>query len=55
MPTPAVAQFYEIMVSEIQITISGADRLMQYNKMGQENTALDVSEIIVLGGVEANG
>ena len=52
---PAVAQFEPIMVTEIQITIAEADRLMAYDRQGNVNTVLDVSEIVVLGGVEANG
>ena len=47
---PAVAEFDPIMVTEIQITIAEADRLVQYNKQGQVNTAVDISEIVVLGG-----
>ena len=49
---PAVAEFNEIMVSEITITISAADRLQKVDKQGEENTALSLSEIVILGGVE---
>lgn len=48
---PAVAEFDPIMVSEIQITIKEEDRLLSYDKMGQPITKLDISEIVVLGGV----
>ncbi len=51
---PAVAEFDSIMVTEIQITISEADRLMEYNKQGDVNTAVDVTEIVVLGGDVTN-
>ncbi len=51
---PAVAEFGAIMVTEIQITIKEADRLMSYDKSGQPITALDISEIVVLGGDVTN-
>ncbi len=47
---PAVAEFDPVLVTEIQITIKEADRLMEYDKMGNSITALNVSEIVVLGG-----
>ncbi len=46
---PAVAEFEPVMVTEIQITIKEADRLMEYDRLGQKITALDVAEIVVLG------
>ena len=49
---PAVAEFNEIMVSEITITISATDRLQKVDKQGEDNTALALSEIVILGGVE---
>ena len=48
---PAVAEFDSIMVTEIRITISEGDRLMQYTKQGKPNTGVDIAEIVVLGGV----
>ena len=47
---PAVAEFDEITVTELQITVREGDRLLKYNKQGNPNTALDVTEIVVLGG-----
>lgn len=49
---PAVAEFDEIMVSELSITIAEADRLVKTDKQGEENTALALSEIVILGGKE---
>ncbi len=51
---PAVAEFDPIMVTEIQITIAESDRLLAYNKQGEANTALNVTEIVVLGGADTN-
>ncbi len=51
---PAVAVFEPIMVTEIQITISQADRLKETDKMGKPNTRLDIPEIVVLGGAVTN-
>lgn len=50
--SPAVAEFDEIMVSEITITIEEGDRLMKEDKFGETNTALNLSEIVILGGKE---
>ena len=47
---PAVAEFDEIWITELQITIEEGHRLLKYNKQGEINTALDVTEIVVLGG-----
>ena len=52
--SPAVAEFEEMLVTEIQITIQAEDRLVIENKHGEKNTALNLSEIIVLGGVGNN-
>lgn len=49
---PAVAEFDSITVTEIQITISGYDRLSEFDKQGNKNQALELSEIVVLGGVK---
>jgi len=49
---PAVAEFDEIMVTEIEITIAATDRLVKVNKQGEDNTSLSLSEIVILGGVE---
>jgi len=49
---PAVAEFDEILVTEIEITIAAKDRLVAVNKQGEENTSLSLSEIIVLGGAK---
>lgn len=47
---PAVAVFDPIKVNSITITINESDRLEEYSKLGELITAVDVSEIIVLGG-----
>ncbi len=52
--SPAVAEFDEIKVTEIQITISSGDRIVEENQMGQKNTCLNLSEIVVLGGAQKN-
>ena len=49
---PAVAEFDEIMVTEIEVTVSATDRLVKVNKQGEDNTSLSLSEIVILGGVE---
>lgn len=46
---PAVAEFDEIKVTEITITINANDRLLAYDKLGNSNTILNLSEIVVLG------
>ena len=51
---PAVAEFDPILVSEIAITIKATDRLVEYNRFGEENTLLNLCEIVVLGGVDDN-
>lgn len=48
--SPAVAEFDEIKVSELTITISGKDRLIKKDKFGETNTALRIAEIVILGG-----
>lgn len=45
----AVAEFDQLLVSEIQITIEDGDRLMEYDKFGEPNSGLNLSEIVVLG------
>ena len=52
--SPAVAEFDEIKVTELQITISSGDRIVKENQMGQKNTCLNLSEIVVLGGAQKN-
>lgn len=49
---PAVAEFDTILVSEVKITIDATDRLVSENKKGEENVSLNLSEIVILGGVE---
>ncbi len=49
---PAVAEFDDIKVSELTITISENDRLIPTDKFGEDNTALRVAEIVILGGKE---
>ena len=49
---PVVAEFNDIKVTEISITIKEADRLVKRNKFGEENTALKLAEIVILGGAE---
>lgn len=51
---PAVAEFDSLLVSEVSITINAKDRWIKENKKGQINTALQLSEIVILGGVENN-
>ncbi len=51
---PAVAEFEPIVVTEIQITVAEGDRLMEYNKQGDVNTAVEIAEIVVLGGEVSN-
>lgn len=51
---PAVAEFEPILVSEISITISATDRLIEASKTGELNTALKLSEIVILGGAKTN-
>lgn len=48
---PTVAEFDSICVTEITITILECDRLMEFDKLGNENLALELSEIVVLGSV----
>ncbi len=45
----AVAEVDPLLVSEIQITIENGDRLMEYDKFGEPNSGLNLSEIVVLG------
>lgn len=47
---PAVAEFSPIKVTEIVITIKGEDRLVEFDRAGNENLTLNLSEIVVLGG-----
>lgn len=47
--TPVVAEFDAIKVTEIQFTIAEEDRLQVQDKYGNTNTALKLSEIVVLG------
>ena len=49
---PAVAEFEPVMITELQITINEADRLVSTSKTGEKATALRLSEIVVLGGDE---
>jgi hypothetical protein len=51
---PVVAEFNEISVTEMKITIKAEDRLMKMNQMGEVNTALELSELVVLGGETEN-
>jgi len=46
----AVAVFNDIMVTEIQITLNGADKFFAENKMGEKSSTISISEIVVLGG-----
>ena len=47
---PAVAEFDPIVVSEIQITLRGADKYRATNKFGEKDLLINISEIAVLGG-----
>ncbi len=49
---PAVAEFDDLMVSELTITIKEEDRLVGVDKHGEVNKALKLSEIVILGGKE---
>lgn len=46
---PSVAEFDSICVTEITITILESDRLAEFDKLGNKNNALELSEIVVLG------
>lgn len=46
---PAIAEFNEIKVKSIEITVDANDRLMEYTKLGEKNTQLNLTEIVVLG------
>lgn len=46
---PAVAEFNEISVTAISFTIAKSDRLKVYDKLGNVNTQLKLTEIAVLG------
>lgn len=46
---PAVAEFEEIKVNSIKITLSAGNKLINYNKDGSQNKTLALSEIVVLG------
>lgn len=50
--SPAVAEFEPLKITEIQITIKETDRLVGIDKLGKVQTGLNLSEIVVLGGVE---
>ena len=50
--SPAVAEFEAMLITELQFTILVEDRLVAENKFGDKNTALKLSEIVVLGGAE---
>ena len=52
--SPAVAEFGLLSVTELQIRIRKEDRLLEVNKLGEDNYALDLSEIIVLGKEESH-
>ena len=47
--SPAVAEFGDLLITELSITIKKEDRLVAENKFGDDNTALNLSEIVVLG------
>ncbi|MBE6925964.1 MAG: hypothetical protein E7461_03880 [Ruminococcaceae bacterium] len=47
---PAVAEFDSVMVTEIQITLKGADKYLTTNKFGEKDLSIAISEIAVLGG-----
>jgi hypothetical protein len=47
---PAVAEFNPVVVTEIQITLKGADKYLTTNKFGENDLSLNISEIAVLGG-----
>lgn len=46
---PVVAEFDALTITELQITIKAEDRLVEYDRSGEKNTALKISEIVVLG------
>ena len=46
---PAVVEFKEITIKSISIAIDKTDRIKAFDKLGNENTGLDVTEIAVLG------
>ncbi len=50
--SPAVAEFDPIKITELKITINEEDRLISEDKLGDKVTALNLSEIVVLGGAD---
>ena len=46
---PAVAEFNEIKVKSISFKIAKSDRIKEYDKLGNLNTQLNLTEIAVLG------
>ena len=51
--SPFVAEFDEITITELTITIRAEDHLLTHNKTGDENTSFNLSEIVVLGRNES--
>ena len=47
--SPAVVEFNEMKVNSITIAIKKNDRIKLYDKLGNENTSLNLTEIAVLG------
>lgn len=47
--SPAVAEFEAMKITELQFTIKEDARLVTFNKLGKKQTALNLSEIVVLG------
>ncbi|MBR4767691.1 MAG: family 43 glycosylhydrolase [Lachnospiraceae bacterium] len=50
--SPVVTEFEPIMVTEISFTIREGDRLAPVDKLGNLQTGLNLSEVVVLGGVK---
>lgn len=50
---PVVAEFDEIVITELTITISDKDRLLSHDQTGTSNVGIDISEIVVLGRKES--
>ena len=50
---PVVAEFDEIVITELTITISAEKRLVSHDQTGDANVGFDLSEIVVLGRKES--
>lgn len=51
--SPIVTEFDEITITELTITINEGAHLITHNKLGEVNTSLNISEVVVLGRSES--